>query len=284
MLDSFAHSDLLLASLPGQVQRALAEDVGSGDITAALIDPADQACARIISREAGVFCGEPYVSGICAESAEDIEIAWQVQDGETVAPNALLFTLTGSARALLTLERTLLNFVQMLSGTATLTRHYARLIERFPTRLLDTRKTIPGLRLAQKYAVHCGGGHNHRIGLFDAYLLKENHLAAAGGIGPAVRAARTAHPDLQVEVEVETLDQLQQAIAAGAHIALLDNFTLAQTQAAVAQAAGHIKLEASGGITEESITEIAATGVDYISTGIITKQIMPLDLSMRFVD
>ena len=281
-LAGFRHSELLQASLGGDVRRALKEDVGSGDITAELIDPAIQAHAEVISRDAGVFCGKPWVVEICAQANAPIEVTWHVNDGDLLSEGALLFSLDGSARALLSIERTLLNFVQLLSGTATLTHHYTQLIGEHGARLLDTRKTVPGLRVAQKYAVHCGGGHNHRVGLFDAYLLKENHLSAAGGVAAAVGSARAANPGLSVEVEVESIEQLRQAIAAGADIALLDNFSLADTTAAVELARGQIKLEASGGITEDTITEIAATGVDYISTGVITKQITPLDLSMRF--
>jgi nicotinate-nucleotide pyrophosphorylase (carboxylating) len=284
LLSSFTHSAPLQESLEADVRRALAEDIGSGDITAELIDPAKQAHAEVISRDPGVFCGAPWVSAICAQAPAPVAVTWQVRDGQTIDPNTPLFCLDGSARALLTLERTLLNFVQLLSGTATVTQHYVRRIQAFPTRLLDTRKTIPGLRLGQKYAVHCGGGHNHRVGLFDAFLLKENHLNAAGGIAQAVTSARSTHPGMPVEVEVENLEELEQAVAAGADIALIDNFSLTDTRAAVALAAQRIKLEASGGITEDDITEIAATGVDYISIGIITKQIIPLDLSLRFID
>lgn len=281
LLDSFAYADLLRSTIGPDVRRALAEDVGTGDITAALIDPKEQASARVITRDPGVFCGALWVDAICSDT---IDVNWYTADGQTLAANDTLLELSGRAQQLLTVERTLLNFIQLLSGTATVVRRYVDLIGDSPTRLLDTRKTIPGLRLAQKYAVHCGGGDNHRIGLFDAYLIKENHLSAAGGIAPAVQSARAAHPELVVEVEVENLAQLEEAVAAGAHIALLDNFSLDETRAAVSLVAGKIKLEASGGITEESITEIAATGVDYVSTGMTTKQINPLDLSMRFTD
>jgi nicotinate-nucleotide pyrophosphorylase (carboxylating) len=266
------------------VAAALAEDVGSGDITAALIDADEVARARVITREPGVFCGAPWVVETCRQVDERLSVTFEVEDGAAVAPGQTLFLVDGPARGMLTAERTMLNFVQLLSGTATRTHAYARLIGHTRARLLDTRKTVPGLRLAQKYAVHCGGGHNHRIGLFDQYLIKENHIAAAGGIGPAVRTARRQGPaGVLVEVEVETLAQLDEAIAAGADIALIDNFSLEDTRAAVRSAAARIRLEASGGINEDTITEIAETGVDYISTGDLTKQVTPLDLSMRFV-
>ena len=212
-----------------------------------------------------------------------IQIDWHVNDGDVIDAGQRLFTLTGPAASLLTAERTALNFVQLLSGTATRTAHYAGLLQDHKTTLLDTRKTIPGLRLAQKYAVKCGGGSNHRIGLFDAYLLKENHIAAAGSITAAVAAARANHPDKAVEVEVENLAELDEAIAAGADIAMIDNFSLTDTQTAVARSAGRIKLEASGGINERTLADIAATGVDYISSGELTKTILPMDLSMRFI-
>jgi nicotinate-nucleotide pyrophosphorylase (carboxylating) len=200
-----------------------------------------------------------------------------------VHPNQTLFTARGPARTLLTAERTMLNFVQLLSGTATETARYVELVRGTRTRLLDTRKTVPGLRLAQKYAVRCGGGHNHRLGLYDAFLIKENHIAAAGSISAAIRRARSLRPDRTLEVEVETLVQLEEAMAGQADIALLDNFTLEDTRAAVALARGRIELEASGNIDATTIRAVAETGVDYISLGILTKQVVPLDLSMRFV-
>jgi nicotinate-nucleotide pyrophosphorylase (carboxylating) len=212
-----------------------------------------------------------------------IQIDWYANDGDAVEADQQLFTLTGSAASLLTAERTALNFVQMLSGTATRTAQYVALLQSYKAQLLDTRKTIPGLRVAQKYAVKCGGGNNHRIGLFDAYLLKENHIAAAGSITAAVQAARKNNPAKPIEVEVENLTELDEAIAANADIAMIDNFTLADTQRAVAKSAGQIKLEASGGINENTLTTIAATGVDYISSGELTKTILPMDLSMRFI-
>lgn len=272
------------ASVAANVQRALSEDLGTGDISAELIDSSEQATARVITRQPGVFCGKPWVEEICRQLDSNIEVRWSVNDGDAVEPDQELFLLKGSARSLLTLERTILNFVQLLSGTATLTRRYVELMGNTDSKLLDTRKTIPGLRLAQKYAVRCGGGHNHRLGLFDAFLIKENHIAAAGGISQAVLRARSQHPEIPVEVEVESLLELNEAMDAGADTALIDNFSLADTTTAVRVSRGTLKLEASGGINEKTIGDIAATGVDYISIGNLTKQVLPLDLSMRFMD
>lgn len=274
----------LRAAVNKNVTDALSEDVGSGDVSAALIPADQQAQARVITRQDGVFCGAAWVEETARQVDEGIQITWRVRDGEPVQANQTLFTLTGPARSLLTAERTMLNFLQLLSGTASKTAKYVALIQGGTSVLLDTRKTVPGLRLGQKYAVSCGGGQNHRLGLFDAYLLKENHIAAAGSIAAAVQAAKQSHPDMPVEVETENLDELQQAIDAGADIAMIDNYSLADSHAAVALAKGKIKLEASGGIDEKSITDIAATGVDYISIGELTKHVEPLDLSMRFVD
>ena len=278
---------LLQQAIHRNVSDALAEDVGSGDVSAALIDPQQAARARVITRQDGVFCGRDWVTETTRQvgerTASEINIHWHVADGQAVHANDLLFELQGPAASLLTAERTMLNFVQLLSGTATKTAHYVALIRHTGTTLLDTRKTLPGLRLAQKYAVTCGGGENHRIGLYDAFLLKENHIAAAGSIHAAVLAARQTHADLPLEVETENLEELREAIAAGADIAMIDNFSLQDCKAAVALAQGKLKLEASGGIDEKSITDIAETGVDYISVGELTKNIDPLDLSMRFV-
>jgi nicotinate-nucleotide pyrophosphorylase (carboxylating) len=276
-------SDDLQQSVTANVRAALEEDVGSGDVSAELIDPAAEAAARVITRHRGVFCGEPWVRETCRQLGGAIRVDFGVTDGERVTPDQALFSLQGPARALLTAERTMLNFVQLLSGTATQTRHFVDLIAPTSARLLDTRKTLPGLRVAQKYAVRCGGGTNHRMGLFDAFLIKENHIAAAGNIRAALERARGRRPDLKLEVEVESLAQLEEAIAGQADIALLDNFSLADTRAAVKLARGTLELEASGGIDEINIKEIAETGVDYISLGIITKQVIPMDLSMRFV-
>jgi nicotinate-nucleotide pyrophosphorylase (carboxylating) len=273
-------SDLLL-----QVERALAEDVGSGDVTAALI-PADRlGRATVITREAAILCGIPYVDASFRKVDSRVEVTWAAREGAAVAANQLLFTVSGPARALLTGERTALNFLQLLSGTATTAHAYAALVEGTGCRVLDTRKTVPGLRTAQKYAVRVGGGQNHRIGLFDGILIKENHIMAAGSIANAVARARAGGADVPVEVEVETLEELRQAIAARADVAMLDDFSLEDMRAAVAvtRAAPHpLKLEASGGITKETIRAIALTGVDYVSVGSLTKHVHAVDLSMRF--
>jgi nicotinate-nucleotide pyrophosphorylase (carboxylating) len=276
-------SNELLRTITENVRCALAEDVGAGDISAELIDAGAVASARVITREAGVFCGAPWVTETAAQLGGSIEVRFAVDDGDRVQPDQELFRLDGPARALLTAERTMLNFVQLLSGTATATSRYVALIQGTRTRLLDTRKTVPGLRLAQKYAVRCGGGHNHRLGLYDAFLIKENHIAAAGSITAAIERGRQLHPERTLEVEVETLAQLEEAIAGGADIALLDNFTLENTRAAVARARGCIELEASGSIDEQTLRAVAETGVDYVSLGVITKRVIPLDLSMRFL-
>lgn len=273
----------LRSAVVANVALALSEDVGEGDITAALIAADETAQASVITREPGIFCGTAWVLETCQQVDPAISVTMLVEDGAQIVADQTLFELSGPARSLLTAERTLLNFVQFLSGTATRAHEYAQLVAHTSTRVLDTRKTVPGLRLAQKYAVRCGGGHNHRIGLFDQYLIKENHIAAKGGIAAAVAAAKQQGPEsLRVEVEVESLAELDEAIQAGADIALIDNFSLADTREAVTRARGRIELEASGGITAESITDIAETGVDYISTGDVTKQVSPLDLSMLF--
>ena len=273
----------LAQSVVNHVTQAVAEDLGTGDISASLIDPDAQATARVITRQLGVFCGALWVNETLRQIDPTIQIQWEVKDGDRVAADQVLFVLRGRARSLLSAERTLLNFVQLLSGTATRTAHYVALLSGTDTQLLDTRKTIPGLRIAQKYAVKCGGGSNHRIGLFDAFLLKENHIVATGSIAGAIEAAKTASPDKPVEIEVENLEELAEAMAAGADIALIDNFSIADTQTAVSISRGKIVLEASGGITQDSIAEIARTGVDYISCGALTKGVEPLDLSMRFL-
>jgi nicotinate-nucleotide pyrophosphorylase (carboxylating) len=273
------------ADLPKQVARALAEDIGSGDLTAALI-PADRVGrASVITREPAIVCGIPYVEASFHAIDAGIRLEWRVAEGDSVSANQLLLNLEGPARALLTGERTALNFLQLLSGTATAAHSYAALLEGTRCRLLDTRKTIPGLRTAQKYAVRIGGGHNHRMGLFDGILIKENHIMAAGSIAGAVAAAKRSSAQVPVEVEVENLSELQQAIAAGADIAMLDDFSLDAMREAVAvnaSAAKPLKLEASGGITTTTIREIAETGVDFISVGSITKHVRAVDLSMRF--
>ncbi len=271
--------------LPQQVAQALKEDIGSGDLTAALIPAGAGARATVITRERAIVCGAPYVDATFARIDPKVRIDWRVAEGAAVEANQVLLTLAGPARALLTGERTALNFLQLLSGTATAAHAYAERLAGTACRLLDTRKTIPGLRSAQKYAVRVGGGHNHRIGLFDGILIKENHIVAAGSIAQAVAAARSTGAKVPVEVEVENLDELRQAILAGADIAMLDDFALPAMAEAVALnrgAARPLKLEASGGVTEETIRAIAQTGVDYVSVGSITKHVRAVDLSMRF--
>ena len=272
----------LRASVAAVVASALAEDVGSGDVTAALIPPATIGKGLVVTRGAGVFCGRPWVDAVAAHFDGALRVDWRVADGDGLSAGQALFELRGQARAILTAERTALNFAQLLSGAATQTRRLLRLLEGTGCQLLDTRKTIPGLRLAQKYAVRCGGGRNHRLGLFDAYLIKENHIAAAGSIGGAVRQAQRQGNGLAVEVEVESLPELEEALGAGADLIMLDNFSVAAIQQAVALAKGRAKLEASGGIDEASIRAIAEAGVDYVSVGALTKEVRPLDLSMRF--
>ncbi|QXC39123.1 carboxylating nicotinate-nucleotide diphosphorylase [Aeromonas jandaei] len=276
------------------VRAALLEDLGdalttlnqpdaSADITAQLI-PADRmAGARVITREAGVFCGQPWVDEVFVQLGGEVKVEWKVQDGEVISPNQELFRLHGPARLLLTGERNALNFVQTLSGVATLTARYVAELEETDCRLLDTRKTIPGLRTAQKYAVTCGGGKNHRIGLYDAYLIKENHILACGGIAEAINEARHLNPGKPVEVEVESLAELEQALAANADIVMLDNFDIAMMREAVAINQGRAKLEVSGNVTLDTLAEFAATGVDFISVGALTKHVRALDLSMRFI-
>ncbi len=263
------------------VKLALDEDIGSGDITAGLVDRNEQATATVITREAGVLCGTQFVDAVFAAVDPAVKVIWQKSDGDALVANDVLFTLEGNARSILTGERAALNFLQMLSGTASYSASLASIIEGTKTKLLDTRKTIPGFRNAQKYAVTCGGCFNHRIGLFDAFLIKENHIAACGGIQEAVEQARQNAPGKPVEVEVETLDELEQALTAGADRIMLDNFTLGDMRKAVAMTAGNAELEASGNVTEATLRGIAETGVDFISIGALTKVVIPLDLSMR---
>jgi nicotinate-nucleotide pyrophosphorylase (carboxylating) len=271
--------------LPEQVERALEEDIGPGDLTAALI-PADSAGrASVITREAALVCGIPYVQAVFGQIDPRVQIDWHIREGARVSQDELLCRIRGPARALLTAERTALNFLQLLSGTATVAHAYAERIAGTGCRLLDTRKTIPGLRTAQKYAVRVGGGENHRIGLFDGILIKENHIMAAGSIASAVEAARATGAGVAVEVEVESLEELREAIASGADIAMLDDFSLADMAFGVAlnrRAARPLELEASGGVTLETIRAIADTGVDYVSVGSMTKHVRAVDLSMRF--
>jgi nicotinate-nucleotide pyrophosphorylase (carboxylating) len=273
------------SDLPRQVAQALEEDVGSGDLTAALIPAATDGWAAVITRASAVICGAPYVDATFAQLDPRTRIHWKIAEGAAVEANQTLFEIQGSARSLLTGERTALNFLQLLSGTATAAHAFAERLRGTACRLLDTRKTIPGLRSAQKYAVRVGGGQNHRMGLFDGILIKENHIMAAGSIARAVAAARSTGTKVPVEVEVESLDELEQAIAAGADIALLDDFSLEDLAEAVTINRGaprSLKLEASGGVTLETIRRIADTGVDYVSVGSITKHVRAVDLSMRF--
>ncbi len=266
------------------VNRALDEDIRTGDVTASLVDPEKMAKARIITREPTLVCGRPWVDEVLRQVDATIVANWKVEDGDQVQADALLLELTGKARSLLTAERTALNFLQLLSGTATRTNTYVQMVDGTGATLLDTRKTIPGLRLAQKYAVKTGGAENHRIGLFDAFLIKENHIEAAGSITAAIVAARKLQADLRVEVEVESLKQLSEAIMANPDWIMLDNFTLADMRNAVDMASNTgIKLEASGGIkNSEELKKIASTGVAYISIGALTKHTEAIDLSMRF--
>ncbi len=263
------------------VRAALAEDVGSGDVTAELIPAAAQAHAHVVCREQAVLAGRPWFDQTFAVLDDAVRIEWQAAEGAALAAGATVCTLHGPARAIVTGERTALNFLQALSGTATVTRRYAEALGGGRTRVLDTRKTLPGLRAAQKYAVRAGGGENHRMGLYDAVLIKENHIAAAGSIAAAVGAIRAGHPALPIEVEVESLDELDLALAAGADRVLLDNFTLEMIRAAVARVAGRIPLEVSGGIEIERLPGLAATGVDYVSVGALTKHLRAVDFSMR---
>ncbi|WP_373185186.1 carboxylating nicotinate-nucleotide diphosphorylase [Halopseudomonas sp.] len=273
--------DSLQPIIVDDVRRALAEDVGSGDITAALI-PADRhASASILTRESAILCGTAWADEVFRQVDPQIQARWLVRDGERMQPDQVFCHLTGPARGLLTAERSAMNFIQTLSATATRSRHFADLVAGSGVRLLDTRKTLPGLRMAQKYAVTCGGCHNHRIGLFDAFLIKENHIAACGGIAEAVAQARNLAPGKPVEVEVESLDELRQALEAGADIIMLDELSHDDMREAVRLAAGRAALEASGGITEATLRSVADTGVDFISIGSLTKDIRAVDLSMR---
>jgi nicotinate-nucleotide pyrophosphorylase (carboxylating) len=279
------HSVPVPSNLLRQVADALSEDIGSGDLTASLVPVERLGHATVITREPAVICGVPYVEAGFHLVDARVRVEWQVAEGDSVVADQILFTVHGPARALLTGERTALNFLQLLSGTATAAHSYAALLEGTNCRLLDTRKTIPGLRTAQKYAVRVGGGHNHRMGLFDGILIKENHIMAAGSIALAVARAKQSSASVPVEVEVENLAELTQAIAAGADIAMLDEFSVPAMREAVAvnaSAKRPLKLEASGGITTATLREIAETGVDFISVGSITKHVRAVDLSMRF--
>ena len=275
--------EALKPTIVANVTAAIAEDIATGDITAELI-PADEiGSARVITREKAVIAGTAWVNEVFRQIDPEVEVSWQVKDGDNVLEDQTLFTLKGRSRSLLSGERAALNFLQTLSGTATIAADYAARVAGTPVRLLDTRKTIPGLRLAQKYAVTCGGCYNHRIGLYDAFLIKENHILASGGISQAISTAQTNHPGKPVEVEVESFDELKQALEAGADIIMLDNFTPGEMADAVTLVAGRAKLEASGNITDATLLEYAKTGVDYISIGALTKHCRAIDLSMRLL-
>ena len=278
------YQDALAEEIRDAAARLLAEDVGPGDITAGLIPAEQHAQARVITREACVLCGVAWVDELFRRLDPTVALRWQAADGDRLAAGQAFLELEGSARSLLTGERAALNLLQTLSATATRTRHFVDLIGDTGVRLLDTRKTLPGLRLAQKYAVACGGGHNHRLGLWDAFLIKENHIAACGGIAAAVQEARDIARDLPVEVEVETFEELDQALAAGADVIMLDNFGLDELREAVRRSAGRATLEASGNVDETTLRAIAETGVDCISSGALTKDVKAIDLSMRLLD
>jgi nicotinate-nucleotide pyrophosphorylase (carboxylating) len=271
----------LTAEIEANVRRALLEDVGGGDITAQLIPAERLAKATIITRDNCTIAGTAWVDAVFRQLDPRVAVHWQVTDGQQAVADQPLFHLEGPARSLLTGERTALNFLQMLSGVASRARHFADLVADTDVKLLDTRKTLPGLRLAQKYAVTCGGCHNHRIGLYDAFLIKENHIAACGGIAQAITAAQRIAPGKPVEIEVESLAELAEALEAGADIVMLDELSLDDMREAVRLTAGRAKLEASGGISDSTLRIIAETGVDYISIGAMTKDVKAVDLSMR---
>lgn len=269
------------AVIAAAVDAALAEDIGSGDVSAALVDADARAEAVLVTREAAVLCGRAWADLAFRRLDPAIRIEWARADGEACAADEVLCRISGNARAILSAERTALNFVQLLSATATTTARYVAALAGSRTRVLDTRKTIPGLRLAQKYAVRCGGGSNHRLGLYDAFLVKENHIAAAGSIAAAVARARALAPALPVEVEVENLGELDEALAAGVERVMLDEFTDADLVTAVARARGRCEIEVSGGVGLERLAALAALGVDYVSVGALTKHVRAVDLSLR---
>jgi len=274
-------AELLRQSRIESVAQSLREDIGDGDITARLI-PADKlATGRVITREAATLAGREWVDEVFRQVDPQVTLLWQAIDGDRVSPGQVLFTMEGAARSLLTAERTALNWLQTLSGVATTCATYADKVAHTGVKLLDTRKTLPGLRLAEKYAVTCGGCHNHRIGLWDAFLIKENHIAACGSIANAIEEAHRIAPGRPVEVETENLDELDQALAAGADIIMLDEFSLDDMRTGVKVTAGRARLEASGGINDQTLVPIAETGVDYISIGALTKDLKAVDLSMR---
>ncbi len=272
----------LPSDIKNSVKAALKEDIGSGDITASLIPKDAIAKATVITRETAILCGREWFNETMLQLSDEITISWQAQDGDLINENQPLCTIQGPARAILSAERVALNFLQLLSGIATEARRYADRVKGLNTVIRDTRKTIPGLRLAQKYAVRCGGCENHRIGLYDGVLIKENHILACGSITKAVEQIRTSHPKMLIEVEVEDLDELREALTAGADMLLLDNFDRATLQRAVILNKGQAKLEASGGVTFNEIRTLAESGIDYIAIGTLTKDVRAIDLSMRF--
>lgn len=279
-------NDQLTATISANVSAALQEDVGGGDKTAELVPESVTATAIIICREAMTLAGQPWVDEVYRQLDPGVDIQWLANDGDQLPADAEVCVLTGAARSLLTGERTALNFMQMLSATATVTSRYVTAVSDFKAKILDTRKTIPGLRIAQKYAVRCGGGINHRVGLFDAILIKENHIASAGGVEAAIRTAKDKHSDLPIEIEVESVSELRDALRAGADRLMLDNFDIEDLQRAVEvnhnEGNPPADLEASGGMTIEDVVNVAETGVDYISVGALTKNVTAIDLSMRF--
>jgi len=279
-------NDQLAATIIANVSAALQEDLGSGDRTAELVAESTVATASIICREPMTLAGQPWVDEVYRQLDPAIDIQWLANDGDHLTADAEICVLTGAARSLLSGERTALNFLQTLSATATITSRYVNAVADFKARILDTRKTIPGLRLAQKYAVRCGGGNNHRVGLFDAILIKENHITSAGGLAAVMRNAKDQHGNLPIEIEVESVTELQDALRAGADRLLLDNFDIADLQRAVElnhkEGKPPADLEASGGLTLEEVVKVAETGVDYISVGALTKNVDAIDLSMRF--
>ena len=277
------HVQPLLQGVSDMVRRALEEDVGSGDVTSTLVPVSHRGAATVICRQHAVLCGTEWFDQVFAQLDDAVRTAWSAQDGDDLAPGQQVCAVTGPTRVLLTGERTALNFLQCLSGTATVTRQFTNALGGQRTRILDTRKTIPGLRAAQKYAVRCGGGKNHRMGLFDAVLIKENHILAAGSVTAAIRSSRAAYPELSVEVEVENLHELEEAIKAGADIILLDNFDAGMMRNAVTLNGGRAALEVSGGLELNQVREIAALGVDYISVGALTKHVQAVDFSMRLI-
>ncbi|MCB5162776.1 carboxylating nicotinate-nucleotide diphosphorylase [Marinomonas algarum] len=272
---------LLKQHIESQVHFALEEDIGSGDITAQLIPEEQRIKATVISREKAILCGQAWVDSVFAQLKGDVTLTWHCQDGDVLTANQPFLTITGHARTILTGERTALNFLQTLSYTATITQEYCRIVDGTSLRILDTRKTLPGMRQAQKYAVTVGGGQNHRMGLYDAFLIKENHIMAAGSISNAVAMAQKIAPGKTIEVETENLDEVAMAVSAGADIIMLDNFSYDNMRTAVDRFKGQVKFEASGNMSQEQLLNVASTGVDFVSIGALTKHVHAIDLSMR---